>query len=288
MPESTPSEAGTLLQASPAGDAATIVEAATRAAEPTKLDGTELYSVVPAGGGQAQILDLERFLHWPRSVRGTYKPATVESFSNYVKRHQDVDHTTIWVHPTIGHVEAVLNDSANDDPNWGDHRAVLDLIVTDEWKFWTGRDGQLTGQEEFAEHVEDGVRQIVEPEAATMLEIAQSIHATTNASFRSATRLADGEIQVAYDEEIQASAGHKGELSIPREFILAIAPFVGEEPYRLTARLRYRVGGGNLRIGYKLDQPDEVVRDALKRIADGLAEEFVRVYMGTPAPSARG
>jgi uncharacterized protein YfdQ (DUF2303 family) len=288
MPDpNTPApEGGTLLKASPAGDAAAVIDAARRATEPKPLDTTEYYAV-PGADGDVEVLDLERYRPAPDRARGVYRPATVQSFIAYVNAHADEEHSTVWVHPTEGRVVCVLNDHSAESAEWGDHRVELTLLVTDEWKFWLARDGQLTGQEEFAEHIEDGVRQIVEPEAATMLEIAQSIHATTKASFRSATRLADGEVQMAYDEEVEASAGRKGELSIPREFVLALPPFVGEEPYKLTARLRYRLNSGTLRIGYRLDQPDAVVRDALEHIAGTLGDQFKRVYMGTPSTSAR-
>jgi uncharacterized protein YfdQ (DUF2303 family) len=162
---------------------------------------------------------------------------------------------------------------------------VLQLEHTDEWKHWTSLDKQLVGQTDFAEHIEQGLKEIVEPPAADMLELAQTFHAAQSASFRSATRLHNGITQVQYDEEVDASAGRSKQLEIPQEFTLAIAPFVGEEPYRVTARLRYRLSSGNLKLGYQLVRPADVVRDCLSSIADRLTEEFGDVFSGTaPAP----
>jgi uncharacterized protein YfdQ (DUF2303 family) len=264
-----------------------IVETAQEAATPNKLDPNVLYGVVvPQGSTVETIKPDERYGEAPKSVRGSYAAMTVESLIAYVNSHA-TDATTIWVHPTEGRIEAVLNDNARDAAAWGDHRATLTLIRTPEWLFWLNANGNLMPQASFAEHMEDGIKEIVEPDAATMLEIAQSIQAKTKVSFRSATRLSDGEVQMQYDEETEAKAGRKGDLTIPSEFVLAIAPFVGEDPYRVNARLRYRINQGELRIGYRLERPDDIVRDALKQIADRLSKEFGNVYMGSPAGPRR-
>jgi uncharacterized protein YfdQ (DUF2303 family) len=265
------------------GDASVLVETAVAGAEPARLDPAKTYSVVVPAGAELRVLDLENRLDRPSRLRGTVAVATVDSLVAYVKDHHDDEETTLWVHPTSGAVVAVLNDHSVAGPaSWGDHRAALTLIQTAQWLRWRELDGVLGDQQTFAEHIEDGASEIVSPDAATMLEIAQSFHAHTSAAFRQANRLQDGAVSLLYDENVEAKAGQRGELQVPAEFVLAVAPFVGEDPYKITARLRYRLSGGNLRIGYKLDRPDEVIRDALEQIAEKLRAEFPRVYLGEP------
>jgi uncharacterized protein YfdQ (DUF2303 family) len=270
----------TLASAS-AGTAA-VIETAQEAVEPRLLDTAELYAVRDSTGA-LRPLDLEKFRGQPDRARGTYKPATVEAFIDYVEEHVDKEKTTVWVHPTEGKIQAILDDNASNETAWGDHRALLELIVTPEWEFWLANDGELLSQQAFAEKIEDGVREIIKPDAAEMLEIAQSIQATTDVAFRSKIEIHSGEVQMAYDEKTQATAGKAGQLTVPQTFDLAISPFVGEDPYKITARLRYRAEGGTLRIGYRLDQPERAVRDVLEGIAKTVGEKFDRVYMGTPA-----
>ena len=116
-----------------------------------------------------------------------------------------------------------------------------------------------------------------------MLEMAQSFRLTNNASFRTAKRLSSGEQQFLYDETVEAKAGKSGELTVPATFILLVAPLVGEEERQVVAKLRYRMSGGSFAIGYKLERPDKVVRDALDGVAERLAGEFPRVFVGEPA-----
>lgn len=278
----TSSEIATKIGAST--EAAIVAALAQEAADPNELDAAKTYSVIVPDGGQVHLLDLEERLPAPLRTRGTYRPATVDALISHVDRHFDKDHTTVWVHPTSGRVIAVFNDvAATGETGWGDHRSQLDLQHTPEWLFWKAWDGELLTQIAFAEHVEDGVKEIVEPPAADMLELAQSFHAESSASFRSATRLQDGTVQVQYDEKLDAQAGRSGQMTIPTEFTLAIAPFLGEDPYRVTARLRYRLAAGQLKLGYRLERPGDVVRDALSQIADRLTDKFEHVFVGEPA-----
>lgn len=267
-------------------DADVLADVALAAADPSPLDPSVLYHVVLPRGGRGEVIDLtsklQAHLAAPKRARGTVVLDTVDSLTAYVTRHSDPEHTTVWVHERQGRIEAVINDHAPDAAAWGDHRAVLSLQPTPEWQHWTAHDTKLLSQVAFAEHIEDGMAEIVEPDGATMLELAQSIQATTEASFRSATRLSDGQVGFRYDEETTATAGRSGQLEIPQTFELGLAPYVGEDRYTLRARLRYRVGSGNLTIGYRLDRPHEITRDAIAQIAQRLAETFPSVYLGTP------
>jgi uncharacterized protein YfdQ (DUF2303 family) len=229
----------------------------------------ETGTLAMAGGGDVQaIIDVAQEADAPT-------PLTPDA--------RTVDHTTVWVHQASGRVVAVLNDNAPEASAWGDHRLALQLVYTDEWKRWAAHDGRLLDQETFAEHIEESQVDVVEPDAADLLEIAQTFHATTTSSFKSAKRLNSGEVQLEYVEDIAASAGRKGDLSIPTELVLGIPIFLGEEVVRLTALLRYRIRDGKLAIGYKLVRPGDVVRQAIDAVAEQLRGEFPRVFLGEPA-----
>lgn len=287
MTSSHPEPRSAILNPPAAGEVQAALDAGLLLAEPELLEPGRIYSVTTPAGATHELTrapapspehDAD-----PGRARGSYHPATVEALIAVITRHHDEQATTVWVHPTAGRVTTVFNDAAPGAPAWRDHRAVLQLTKTPEWEHWAKRDGHLGSQTDFAEHVEDGLAEIVEPAAAEMLELAQTFHAHQAASFRQATRLQDGRIQVRYDETIDAKAGDSGQMDIPSTFTLAIAPFLGEAPYKVTARLRYRSSGGNLQIGYKLDRPDRVIRDALEQISQRLEAEFPNVYVGEPA-----
>jgi uncharacterized protein YfdQ (DUF2303 family) len=242
----------------------------------------EYYAVV--ADGSAHLLDTEKLRDKPLRPRGTFSPATVESFIAYVEKHSQGDHTTVWVHESEGKVVAVLDDHSAGDPAWRDHRAELTLRPSTEWEFWIGKDNQLMGQEDFAELLQEGLPDILKPDGASLIEVAEKFHASTQVKFRSGVDRASGEVKFLYDESIEAQAQTAaGDIAVPRTFTLALAPFIGEERVEIDANLRYRAGGGKLSLGYKLERPERFVEEALDRVAKQLAEKFERVYRGTPA-----
>lgn len=278
MNDPTDNDSATL---DPRTNAQAIIDTAMASCETERLADHVAGITVPAGADY-RVIDLEQYLELPTSKRGVYLPADVDSFVQYVKRHHDKERTTIWVHPESGHIAAILDDVSPDAPAWRRHRVELRLRMTSEWRYWLEQNNRMMSQEDFAEHIEGGLTEIHEPDAAVMLEIAQTFHATTHAQFRSSTRLHSGEQRLQYDEEVKAAAGTAGDLTVPTTLKLAISPFVGEEPYAVAARIRFRLNAGRLTLGYRLDRPEAVVRDSLDKVAERLTLEFPHTYMGDP------
>lgn len=264
------------------GDSQAIIDAARAAGVPQDLDPDQpQILIIPAGSVGFQP-DLSAWRQAPVRATGVYRPATVHALTTYVEWQSDKDQTTIWVDPS-GKVEAIIDDNG-DKPGYREHRALLQLAHTPEWDFWLNADGTMMSQEDFAFHVESGMMEVTEPAAADLLELAQSFYASNNATFRSSVRLADGQTQFQYDQELEAKAGRTGQLQIPAFIELLISPFIGEDAVRLVARFRYRLTAGRLTLGYQIERPDKVVRDAIDNIADQLAAEFDHVFIGS-APS---
>jgi len=179
-------------------------------------------------------------------------------------------------------VIAVFNDHLVDGAGWGDYKAVLQLCHSPEWQRWARHDGEQQKRGDFAEHIEDSLPDIVEPDGAEVLEIAQTLHGTEKASFRDAQRLDNGAVSIKYDVDLEVKGGTNGTLDIPPALTLSLAVFEGEERRQINARMRYRNNGGHLTLGYKLDQADDIVREAIAGVAERLGEVFPRVYLGTP------
>lgn len=268
------------------GDAQTIVDTAVATVRPVKLSPLEVYAF--RVGSHLDVVDPEKYGLHPRRSKGSVNVHTLASLVEYVKQHEDVDgRSTVWVDLLAARAVAVLNDhdpKAAVQPGWRDHRAELAFTRTEPWQHWLKLDGDLVDQQAFSEHLEFGMTEILEPSGAVMLELAQSFNATTQSTFRSARKLASGEVKLQYDEDVKATAGSAaGEATVPNEFKLLVAPFVGDEPVQVTAKLRFRAGGGSLALGYQLERPKEVERASLERSFDALNEEFAHVYLGQPA-----
>jgi uncharacterized protein YfdQ (DUF2303 family) len=254
-------------------------------AEHQTVDGESVATLVVPSGAGLRLIDPEALQSDPLRARGRVQPATVAALVAYCNAHND-QRTEVWV--SQERIVAVLNGKGDDvakTPGWGDHRAELTLKHTPEWLHWTKLDGQMVTQADFADHIEEGLDDIVDPESADMLEVAKHFHVSRGTTFRSSQHLESGAIGFTYDETDTTKAGQSGSFEIPKQFTIGIPVYEGEEAYRINARFRYRLADGVLLLGYRLERPDLVKRDAAEQIANRLRSEegaFAHVYDGAP------
>jgi uncharacterized protein YfdQ (DUF2303 family) len=269
-----------------------IIEAARLSTEATEATIGTVY-LVPQANGDVKVIDLatddyrKRMGREPVRKSGTVKVSEAPSFSHYVNDHKDADATSLWADRDAGRIIAVLNGHVKDqdEAGWGDHRSVLDLRKSPAWLAWTAASGKMIPQAEFAEFLEDRAGDVVTPDHATLLEVATSIEGTKRAAYKSGVRLDNGEIQFRYEETVAAKAGQRGDLTIPSQIELGISPFDGMDPYKVSARFRYRIGDDLvLLLGVVLDRPEDVLRSAFSQVLQEveLATDLP-VLHGTPA-----
>lgn len=262
----------------------TIVDTALASAPPAELTPGKVYAFALPGGGIHKVdLTGDEYRDQPARKTGTTTVRDAQAFLTYWDKHHDAD-SEVYADNERLTVTAVLDAHTPGTARWGGHRLHLALRTTDAWKQWLALDGKLMSQEQFAEFLEDHLPELLTPDAATMLEIAQSIQGVAKAEFQSGTRLQSGERKLAYVETVTAKAGQKGELVIPETFVVGLVPFEGSEGYQLTARLRYRINGGPLQLGYKLERPADVQRTAFADVVKAIGEQIDTPIMnGTAA-----
>jgi uncharacterized protein YfdQ (DUF2303 family) len=261
---------------------AEIADLAIAATEPNRLELGCYY--VAIAGGQVQHIDLTgpEFQDLPKRKTGTTTVRDVASFAAYWAKHHS-DASEVYAGRDGLKVTAVLDAHSADTPNWGGHRLVLQLQHTTAYTAWREASGREMDQETFANFLEDNRVDIHQPPAAEMLEVAQSIQATSNVEFQSGHRLADGQRRIGYVETNTARAGTKGELGIPAEIVLGLFVFKGAtQADAFTARFRHRIAGGQLKLMFKLDRPDDVVDAAFAGVVAEVGEQCAAtVLVGT-------
>lgn len=265
------------------GGVRAIIDTAVATVAPQQIAPGGYYVVRTPDGIREIDLTGDAWSPLPARKKGLTVVRDAGSFTDLWHKHSN-DASEVYADSDRLSVTAVLNADSETAADWGDHRVRLELRETDAWKQWAALDGKLIGQEQFAEFIEDHLPEILEPAAAEMLEIAQSIQGTVKAEFASGTRLATGQRQLQYTETVAAKAGQKGNLVIPEVFTVGLVPFEGSDGYRLTARLRYRINGNQLTIGYKLDRPADVRRKAFDDIVATIDEQIEQpILNGVPA-----
>lgn len=268
-----------------ATEARDIIAQTLSGATPDELLPGEIYGY--KFDDHVEMVDLtgDQYRDLPRRKTGKVIVRDAESFLAYFAKHSDGE-SELYANTDLFTVTAVLDAHTGTTARWGEHRLNLQLQHTPEWEAWSRLSGKLTGQAALAEHFEANLPDILEPNGATMLEIAQTFQATTKAEFVSSTRLSTGERKFTFNEEHQATAGGKGELVIPETMVIALAPFKGGKTYKVKARFRYQLRAGELAIGYTLDRPHDVLDLAFSEVLDeigGSEAVFQPILRGTPA-----
>ena len=264
-----------------------VANLATAAAEPAQLELGGYYTVVAGGALHKVDLTGDEYQTQPRRKKGTTTVRDVASFAHYWAKHRRDGASEVYATRDALKITAVLDAHGADDDatGWGQHRLVLQLEHTTAYKAWRDKSGVDMTQEEFANFLEDNRVDVVHPPAAEMLEVAQSLQATTKVDFAAGHRLADGQRILSYTETMESRAGTQGQLAIPAEITLGVFVFKGASHADVfTARFRHRLVQGQLRLSYRLDRPDDVVDAAYAGVVAEVAEQCAAtVLVGTPA-----
>ncbi|AXC38128.1 hypothetical protein SEA_AYOTOYA_50 [Gordonia phage Ayotoya] len=187
-----------------------------------------------------------------------------ESFASELARRPLVDgRSTVWANRNAGTVTAVYDDLGPAGDLFTDRNDRLELrFVRDaDWKlFLATADGQHHSQEEFGNLLESAGHLITSHAAADLLELVDSIRATSSGSFESRIQRSTGGQTLSFSEEVEARAGRNGQLEVPRTVTFLVSPFEDYPPVEVTCWLRLRISGGKLSLGLFPQPYDHVVR----------------------------
>jgi hypothetical protein len=281
---------------------ALLTVTAQQAVLPRKLE-EGVYAILDAEGGiQVRETDgyaQQRIYDWGRAradtVEFVHRNVTlldVDSFIDYLARNTKDEPVKVeedylynagglelWASIDDRNIKAILDGM----DGLRKHTATLALRKSREWDEWIGIDGKLLPQVDFAEFIDSHLSTIAHPDGALLLDICQTLEAHKTAQFKQQNILANGQRQFRWEEQVEATAGAKGDLTIPGELQLVLRPFQGAAGVPVTARFRYRINEGVLKIGIKLVEPDVVLEQAFDLVVTQVQEQVpVHVNHGRP------
>jgi hypothetical protein len=294
----------------------------------TVPNGTGVVSVPllvrPIGNGQIAVESLRsRIDEWrtaPERKRGTAHLVDLDSFIAHVERNKDA-HSALFALPDENHptLTAVFNyneentltyDASKPDgartsrleggPRFGDHRAVYDFPVSEEWEAWHENDGQAMTQEVFAVFLEDRLVDVADPRSAMesalqfaeklgvsfatpqkLLELSRGLSIRIGQKVRQNVKLQSGEGQMQFSEEHTDEAG--APISIPGAFLIQVPVFKSGAQYQIPVRLRYRVQGGSVSWSFDLYRADRVFDHAFDEACTTANENTeLPLFRGSP------
>lgn len=260
---------------------------------------------IPAGRSlQTLVPLLDQYLERPLRRKGTATLLTTESFIAHVDRYGTMDGSAIFAdpapaRPTLTAVYDYHDRGADADADWCEHRAVLALRMSDEWKAWLAVHEKDLAQADFAEFLQDRIGDVIVvdtgetriAEMAAMLgariggaqqimKLSRGIEVRQQIAVKNAVTLETGEVTVQFAENQLGEDG--GPITTPTLFFITIPVFYAGVPYQIPVRIRYRIRGGQLIWSLHLYRHDRVFDDAFAGVLAQVREATeVPVLMGS-------
>jgi uncharacterized protein YfdQ (DUF2303 family) len=253
---------------------------AARLAEPiVLLDDGRIFAIVPNGFAFKDVTDPDRLGAFVRQTVVLDDAASLSAYTNRFREERsviiaDIDAGTISAH-IDWHPPAFGQNAGS--PGSRAHNAILRLRPSEEFSRWDEFEGKLHPQAEFAAFLEENASDIAMPEAATMLEISRDLEATQGVTFKSSARLETGDRAFQYETETRT----KGDVKVPREFVLSMPIYHGADPVTIRAALRFTVSAGGLGLGFVWRRVEYQRQAQFRQIAFAVAEATgTPVYFG--------
>ena len=246
---------------------------------------TDIPSVVVPDG--FEVKSLESLQLAPSRIRQNVSLISPGSLIAYIQRFRD-ERSVVFADKTKTRIVAVLDFHQNaSNAAWGTHKAVYDCPFSDDWKAWAAGDNAKMNQIDFAEFLENNIKNVAPvgegyagPSGTELLEMVLAFQETRKSEFKSVKRLSDGTCQFQYSDEKSGS----GNTKIPEKISLAISPFHNGSPYKVDARIRYRLRDGQLVLWYELIEPKKVVEHAFQEIVTDMESQLgedLPIYEGS-------
>lgn len=220
----------------------------------------------------------------PRTVNDRVVTDTASFLAETIRRPLITNQSTVWGNRSQGEVTVVYDElvaAADDDYTRRADRLILRFVPDPDWAtLRKAADGQFHSQDEFGDLIEAAGHLITSHPAAELMEIVDSVRASSKGAFESKIRRDTGAQHLVYSEEVSTKAGSSSRpLEVPREITLSARPFEDYPEVEVTCWLRLRISQGQLFLGLFPQPYEHRVRDAWTHVTSQLAEALnVPVY----------
>mgnify|MGYP001548272996 CR=1 FL=1 len=229
----------------------------------------------PAANGQFiavphdyTVHDLERFQLNPNRQRSAPVFRVAQSLCDYINRHGDEYITTVESSVKNWTIKAILDDHNpdSDRPGWQEWTPSFRAQFSPQYLAWRNIHATGMSQIKAGHFLEERAVDVIEPDAATIMDMVMSFDALKKVTFRQSSRLHDGQRQFQYMEENEA----RGAVTLPERITIRVPVFDGLEPDIVLVRVRYRIDDGSLVFQFEIHDRDQVERTAFERCEDAV------------------
>ncbi|AKJ72214.1 hypothetical protein TPA4_49 [Tsukamurella phage TPA4] len=217
----------------------------------------------------------------PRTVDERFVTDQKSLLAEVTRRPLIAGVSTVWANRVKGTVTVIYDELGADATTEFNHRhdrLNLKFVTDPDWTLLMDAvRADPCGQEEFSDLIESVGHLIRSHKTAELMEIVESIRASSSGSFESRINRANGSQTLAYSEEVSATAGRTSQIEVPQTITFSAPPFEDYPPVEVVCWLRLRISGGQLRLTLQAQPFQHVIRETWTSIVDDLS-----VNLGVP------
>ena len=244
---------------------------------------------------------VEEWREAPRRREGTAKVNTLASLIELVNRHAEKDQAVLFAETRMPSpsITAVLDYHAKGKaPAALKHRVQYAFPLTEEFKAWVEMNKKPMEQAVFSRFLEDHAAELVSPmdaerneferlfkermaTPAELITLSRELEIFVGHHVKRVERPKSGERQVVFVEE---QTNGKGEpVDVPGVFMISVCAFMDGSQVRIPARLRFRVGNGEIKWHFDLYRLEHWIREQVVNDLGVVAEKTgLPAYEGQP------
>lgn len=274
-------------------DAATIDKIVSLSDEVAQRIGLETQGqalYIPPG---ATLDRAEKFADQPRFHRHTYTTERLPDFIAYARASaekigKDLN-PTAYVHPAGSNARVVFDHGDTTAPQWGHHRAELNLRAAPAW---TAADAMTKGvrtQLQVIDWLEDWPEHITaHAQDGAEIEQRRAITALRRVKLEAKASVINEEGDFASNRTALESIEARGETeALPAYFVLHSPLYVGTNPLEIVIRLGVRENDGKPGIALRVVGRERLQEDTSawveQTLRDNLGTALAGVYVGEPS-----
>ncbi len=281
--------------------------------------GAQAFAAVPKNRDLKSIKSLlDEYATKPDRRIGTDKVTDLASLGAWINRHKDAGSVvfcdrTRTAPKLLSVVDYHQEGEGDAQARFGKFRALYEFPLDKRWKDWSGIDGKVLDQAEFAAFLEDHVLDLIGPDVSTdgagnetrrlppsvaqylalmggrcaqpndVVALSRGLDVTANNKVSNKVDLQSGEGGIVFESSHTDGNGQR--VDVPRLFMIAIPIFErADEHYRIPVRIRYRLRDGSVKWIPTLFGADDIIDAAIKDAADKVAQDTsLPLFYGWPS-----
>ena len=217
------------------------------------------------------VKELDSLADVPRRLIATVDVHDTDSFNSYLAAYGQ-ERSVVFANVDLFKLTAYLDYHTDaETPSYCTHVLTYSAPLDPSMKTWKQLDGEFIGQRRFARFLEENAEDIVEPDAASVMEQAMNLEVIRKVSFRSAERLQNGTREYLYESQDEGKG--KGKIVLPEELKLNLPVFLNGDKHDIRVFLRYDIDqDGQLFFKIDFHRWDEIRRTAFDQVIKNVAE----------------